>query len=140
MRRYRLDAGAALAAVVAAREEKREGREEKRAEQAETQTRAMQECVAELRSLNAAQASARAAIDDIPNRVIARLEPHVIHLWEEPWSVVALQAAGTAMAAPRPPAGTRRRTSSGSARTPRRSCPAPRSCPCASSGARSASR
>lgn len=26
-------------------------------------------------------------------RVIARLEPHVIHLWEEPWSVVALQAA-----------------------------------------------
>lgn len=72
--RWILEQQKARDAVVAAREEKREVREEKRAEQAETQTRAMQECVAELRSLNAAQASARAAIDDIPNRVIARLE------------------------------------------------------------------
>lgn len=60
--------------VVAAREDKREAREEKRAEQAEVQTRAMQQCVDELRALSAAQVSARAAIEDIPNRVLQRLE------------------------------------------------------------------
>lgn len=72
--RWILEQQRARDAIVNAREEKREVREEKRAEQAEVQTRAMQECVAELRELNAAQAAARSAIDEIPARVIARLE------------------------------------------------------------------
>lgn len=72
--RWILEQQKAHDAVVSAREEKREAREEKRAEQAEVQTRAMQECVAELRALNAAQAATRDAIDDIPDLVIQRLE------------------------------------------------------------------
>lgn len=72
--RYILDAQKTRDAIVNAREERREEREEKRAEQSETQTRAMQECVAELRSLNAAQAAVRSAVDEIPTRVVARLE------------------------------------------------------------------
>lgn len=76
--RWILEQQRARDAIVNAREEKREVREEKRAEQAEVQTRAMQECVAELRELNAAQAAARSAIADIPARVIASLEQRKI--------------------------------------------------------------
>lgn len=72
--RYILEQQKAHDAVVAAREEKREEREEKRAEQAEVQTRAMEACVVELRTLNAAQTATRQAIDDIPDRVVQQLQ------------------------------------------------------------------
>lgn len=72
--RYILEQQRARDSVVAAREEKREAREEKRAEQAEVQTRAMEACVVELRTLNAAQTATRQAIDDIPDRVVQQLQ------------------------------------------------------------------
>lgn len=61
-----------------AREQLREAREEKRAEQAEAQTRAMQDCALELRLLSKQQLEQAAAIADIPDRVVDRLEQRKI--------------------------------------------------------------
>lgn len=72
--RYILEQQKQRDAIVSAREEKREAREELRAEQATVQTRAMQQCVDELRALNAAQVAARQAIEDIPDRVVQQLQ------------------------------------------------------------------
>ena len=60
--------------VTALREQKREEREEKRAEHADLQTRALQECVIELRSLNQQQSEHGKAIGEIPLRVVSLLE------------------------------------------------------------------
>lgn len=72
--RYILEQQRARDAIVSAREEKREAREELRAEQAEVQTRAMEACVAELRTLNTSQLGLAAAIEKIPDRVVQTLQ------------------------------------------------------------------
>lgn len=72
--RYILEEQRARDAVVSAREQKREEREELRAEQAAVQTRAMEACVAELRTLNSSQVAVAAAIEDIPDRVVQQLQ------------------------------------------------------------------
>lgn len=48
---------------------RRETREERRAEQSELQTRAMQECVAELRLLRDGQQQHSAALEAVPKRI-----------------------------------------------------------------------
>lgn len=60
--------------VIAARESKREEREEKRAEHVEMQTKAMQECVVELRGLNQQQKLHAIALADVPARVAKILQ------------------------------------------------------------------
>lgn len=55
--------------AIAERENNREKREDRRAEQAELQTIAMRECVAELRELNVQQSQHTQAIADVPRRV-----------------------------------------------------------------------
>ena len=56
------------------RESRRELREEKRAEQAELQTRAMQQCVIELQELSAQQKDHAKALADVPHRLLELLE------------------------------------------------------------------
>lgn len=60
-------------ADIATREKTREEREEKRAEQAVLQTRALQECVTELRRLNEQQEEHGKALAAIPDRTAAVL-------------------------------------------------------------------
>ena len=62
--------------ATADRETRREAREEKRAEHAELQTRALQECVAELRTLNEQQEAHGKALAAVPERVAERLGQH----------------------------------------------------------------
>lgn len=59
--------------ATATREEKREAREEKRAEQAEMQTRALQECVIELRTLTDQQRQQRETLAAVPGRVVEEM-------------------------------------------------------------------
>lgn len=56
---------------LAAREVTRETREEKRAEQAEAQTRAMQEMVTELRRMSEQQEAHSQALHELPERLAA---------------------------------------------------------------------
>lgn len=60
--------------VTAEREGRREIREEKRAEQAELQTRAMQQCVIELQTLNQQQQEQARALAELPERVAERID------------------------------------------------------------------
>lgn len=53
----------------AAREAKREEREEKRAEQSELQTRALQDCVGELKRMNEVQVDQAKLLEELPARI-----------------------------------------------------------------------